>query len=74
MDDGIDEPTGKGTSRVAPNYAYPTHGMGFAGSAAESGMLNSLIGPTLGVSARDVPDLGALLVAPMARGAEVSLR
>jgi phospholipid/cholesterol/gamma-HCH transport system substrate-binding protein len=74
MDDGIDEPTGKGTSRVAPGYAYPTNGVGFAGSAAESGMLDSLLAPTLGVSASDVPDLGALLVAPMARGAEVSLR
>ena len=43
-------------------------------AAPESAMLNSLLGPTLGVTARDVPDLGALLVAPMARGAEVSLR
>jgi phospholipid/cholesterol/gamma-HCH transport system substrate-binding protein len=74
MDDGIDQPTGKGTSRVAPGYSYRTSGFGFAGSSAETGMLNSLLGPTLGVSARDVPDLGALLVAPMARGAEVSLR
>jgi phospholipid/cholesterol/gamma-HCH transport system substrate-binding protein len=72
MDDGVDEPTGKGTSRVAPSYGYSTSG--FAGSSAESAMLNSLLGPTLGVSARNVPDLGALLVAPMARGAEVSLR
>ena len=67
MDDGVDEPTGKGTSRVAPGFAL-------AGSGAESGMLKSLLGPTLGVNSRDVPDLGALLVAPMARGAEVSLR
>jgi phospholipid/cholesterol/gamma-HCH transport system substrate-binding protein len=74
MDDGVDEPTGKGTSRVAPGYGYSTSGIGFAGSSAESAVLNSLLGPTLGVSARDVPDLGALLVAPMARGAEVSLR
>jgi phospholipid/cholesterol/gamma-HCH transport system substrate-binding protein len=74
MDDGIDEPTGKGTSRVAPGFASSTSGLGFAGSSAESGMLKSLLGPTLGVSARDVPDLGVLLVAPMARGAEVSLR
>jgi phospholipid/cholesterol/gamma-HCH transport system substrate-binding protein len=74
MDDGIDEPTGKGTSRVAPGYGVRTNGFGFAGSAAETGLLNSLLGPTLGVSAADVPDLGALLVAPMARGAEVSLR
>jgi phospholipid/cholesterol/gamma-HCH transport system substrate-binding protein len=74
MDDGIDEPTGKGTSRVAPGYGVRTNGFGFAGSAAETGLINSLLGPTLGVSAKDVPDLGALLVAPMARGAEVSLR
>jgi phospholipid/cholesterol/gamma-HCH transport system substrate-binding protein len=74
MDDGIDEPTGKGTSRVAPGFGYSASGIGYAGSSSESAMLNSLLGPTLGVSARDVPDLGALLVAPMARGAEVSLR
>jgi phospholipid/cholesterol/gamma-HCH transport system substrate-binding protein len=74
MDDGVDEPTGKGTSRAAPGYGYPTNGIGFAGSSSETAMLNSLLGPSLGVSAPDVPDLGALLVAPMARGAEVSLR
>lgn len=74
MNDGVDEPTGKGTSRVAPGFGFRTSGFGFAGSRAETGMLNSLLGPTLGVSAADVPDLGALLVAPMARGAEVSLR
>ena len=53
MDDGVDEPTGKGTSRVAPGYS--TNGIGFAGSSAESAMLNSLLGPTLGVSARRRP-------------------
>jgi phospholipid/cholesterol/gamma-HCH transport system substrate-binding protein len=73
MDDGVDEPTGKGTSRVAPGFGN-VHGIGVAGSSSESAMLNSLLAPTLGVSAQDVPDLGALLVAPMARGAEVSLR
>ena len=74
MDDGVDEPTGKGTSRVAPGFGYSASGFGLAGSGAETGMLNSLLGPSLGVSAQDVPDLSALLVAPMARGAEVSLR
>ena len=72
MDDGVDEPTGKGTSRIAPSY-YDT-GSGFAGTPQESSLLNSLLGPALGVTAEDVPDLGALLVGPMARGAEVSLR
>lgn len=75
MDDGVDEPTGKGTSRVAPGFGYPTGGgLGLAGSQTEAELLRSLLGPTLGVSAQEVPDLGVLLVGPMARGAEVSLR
>lgn len=71
MDDGVDEPTGKGTSRVAPGFAFE---QGYAGSAAETDLLRSLLAPGMGVSTGDVPDLGALLLAPMARGAEVSLR
>jgi len=70
FNDGVDEPTGKGTSRVAPSY-YRT---GLAGSRQESDLLKSLLGPSLGMSAADVPDLGVLLVGPMARGAEVSMR
>ncbi len=72
FDDGVDEPTGKGTSRVAPPY-YKL-GTGYAGSPAEADLLRALLGPALGVSDADVPDLGMLLVGPMARGAEVSLR
>lgn len=72
MNDGVDEPTGKGTSRIAPNYYR--NGVGLAGSPQESDLLKSLLGPALGVTAGDVPDLGVLLVGPMARGAEVSLR
>lgn len=64
FDDGVDEPTGKGTMRVAP----------MAGTADESAMLKSLLAPGMGVSPEQVPDLGVLLVGPMARGAEVSLR
>ena len=47
---------------------------GYAGSREEAGILNSLLGPGLGVTADEVPDLGVLLVGPMARGAEVTLR
>jgi phospholipid/cholesterol/gamma-HCH transport system substrate-binding protein len=73
--DGIDQPTGKGTDRVAPPYGRGfTRGTGYAGGPAEAGVLKSLLGPSLGVSPDDVPDLGVLLVGPMARGAEVSLR
>ncbi len=71
FDDGVDEPTGKGTSRVAPNQYFRA---GLAGSPGETKLLRSVLGPLLGVSDADVPDLGLLLMGPMARGAEVSLR
>ncbi|HEY7042391.1 MAG TPA: MCE family protein [Nocardioidaceae bacterium] len=71
FNDGVDEPTGKGTSRVVPNRSFQT---ATPGTSQESDLLRSLLGPALGVSADDVPDLGVLLVGPMARGAEVSLR
>lgn len=70
--DGIDEPTGKGTSRVGPGWSGDA--AGYAGGAQESALLKALLAPGLGVGADDVPDLGVLLVGPMARGAEVSLR
>jgi phospholipid/cholesterol/gamma-HCH transport system substrate-binding protein len=70
FDDGVDEPTGKGTDRVAPGQFLRTS----VGTPAESAVLRSVLGPALGVSPGRVPDLGLLLVGPMARGAEVSLR
>ena len=42
FDDGVDEPTGKGTSRVAPNQYFRT---GAPGSAEETDLLRSLLGP-----------------------------
>jgi phospholipid/cholesterol/gamma-HCH transport system substrate-binding protein len=78
FDDGVDESTGKGTSRIAPSYDPSSGGLssgaGFEGSLAEAGLLKALLAPALGMTADDVPDLGVLLVGPMARGAEVSLR
>jgi phospholipid/cholesterol/gamma-HCH transport system substrate-binding protein len=73
MNDGVDEPTGKGTSRVAPDWAAG-NGVGLAGSLPESSLLKTYLGPVLGRSTGDVPDLGVLLLGPMARGGEVSLR
>lgn len=67
FNDGIEQPTGKGTRRVAPGQAY-------AGSAAETAMLKAMLAPTFGVAPEHVPDAAALLLAPMARGAEVSYR
>ena len=70
--DGVDSPTGKGTSRVGPGWSGTA--AGYAGGRDESALLKALLAPGLGVGADDVPDLGVLLVGPMARGAEVSLR
>lgn len=72
FDDGVDEPTGKGTMRVAPGFGGT--GQGYAGSPEETELLNSMMAPSLGVSPERVDDLGALLVGPMARGAEVGYR
>ena len=47
---------------------------GWAGSRAEADVLKGLMAPGLAVQSADVPDLGVLLVGPMARGAEVELR
>jgi len=69
INDGVDEPTGKGTDRVAPGW-----GTGFVGGPQESMLLKGMLGPVLGVPAEDVDDLGVLLIGPMARGAEVELR
>ena len=75
--DGVDEPTGKGTSRAATGYEGLDTSLfgipGYAGSTAEADLLRDLLAPGLGVTAADVPDLGLLLVGPLARGATVSL-
>jgi phospholipid/cholesterol/gamma-HCH transport system substrate-binding protein len=74
--DGVNTPTGKGTDRVAPGFGQQMgQQMGqYAGTADETAVLKSLLGPGLGLTADDVPDLGPLLLGPMARGAEVTLR
>jgi phospholipid/cholesterol/gamma-HCH transport system substrate-binding protein len=75
FNDGVNSPTGKGTDRVAPAYGQRfTRGTGYAGSPAEADVLKGLLGPSLGMPAQDVPDLGVLLLGPLARGATVSLR
>jgi len=73
FDDGVDRPTGKGTSRVAPAFAF-RDGTGYAGSAAEYSLYRELLAPGLGLPADEVDDLGPLLMGPMARGARVSMR
>jgi phospholipid/cholesterol/gamma-HCH transport system substrate-binding protein len=69
MNDGVSGPV-----RRAPVGAdLFRNGFGYAGSPAESAVYDELLAPQLGVSPADVPDLGGLLVGPMARGATVGL-
>jgi len=70
LNDGVDEPTGKGTDRAPVDFG----GMSYAGTPAETSVIDQLLAPGLGVSAKQVPDLGALLVGPLARGAKVGLQ
>jgi phospholipid/cholesterol/gamma-HCH transport system substrate-binding protein len=82
LSDGVNTPTGKGTDRSALGFdsastdstgSTSTGALGYAGSPAETEVLDTLLAPVLGTTAADVPDLGGLLVGPMARGAKVSL-
>ncbi|WP_182525689.1 MCE family protein [Nocardioides dongkuii] len=75
FDDGVDEETGKGTIRVAPDLERRVVDPGqYVGSAAEADLINTLLAPVLGRTEAQVPDLGAVLLGPMVRGSEVSLR
>ena len=47
---------------------------GYAGTASERDVVASIAGPAMGVPAPQVPDVATLLFAPLARGAEVSVR
>jgi phospholipid/cholesterol/gamma-HCH transport system substrate-binding protein len=67
--DGVNYPVDKG--RAATGFDLTS---GYAGTSAERGFVNSLAAPTMGLSAQKVPDVASLLFAPLARGAEVSLR
>ncbi|TQL70498.1 phospholipid/cholesterol/gamma-HCH transport system substrate-binding protein [Nocardioides albertanoniae] len=72
-DDGVDEPTGKGVMRSATG---PTDfsAMSYVGTSAETDVINELFAPGMGMSADEVPDLGALMLGPAARGAEVTYK
>ncbi|WP_028653570.1 MCE family protein [Nocardioides halotolerans] len=76
--DGVDTPTGKGTSRTGASYAGASGVQlgdfgAYAGSPEEADLLNTLLAPALGTTAEQVPDLGSLLLGPMVRGATVSV-
>jgi phospholipid/cholesterol/gamma-HCH transport system substrate-binding protein len=82
-DDGIAGSSGK--YRAAPHYRAPLSSAGnlrsmagvtsgWAGTAVEQRLVDSLAAPVLDVPAKQVPDVATLLVGPIARGAEVSVR
>ena len=70
-DDGIDEPTGKGVMRSATG-STDFSALSYVGTSAEADVINDLFAPGMGMSADEVPDLGALMLGPAARGAKVS--
>lgn len=72
FNDGVDRPTGKGTSRVATGYVLG--GGTSQGTTGEYDLYRELLAPSLGVEADEVGDLGPLLLGPLARGSEVSMR
>jgi len=87
FDDGVNDATlrSPGNQRPAPGSAvdapaaeglprYTSNGAGFVGGPDEAALMRSMLAPAMGVVADDVPDLGPLLLGPMARGAEVELR
>ena len=73
FNDGVDQPTGKGTDRTTLGY-WSGNGAGYAGSVGETELLKNLLAPAYGTSANQVPDIGVLLVSPMMRGSKVGYR
>jgi len=71
FNDGVDEPTGKGTSRVAPGELGDVDTSGLPTN--EWDFYRELVAPSMGMLPEDVSDLGPFLLAPMARGSKVSV-
>jgi virulence factor Mce-like protein len=58
-------------NRVMPGFAMDTQGVG---APAEQQVINSVVGPEMGVPATEVPDLTTLMVGPLLRGGQVNLK
>ena len=73
MADGVERPVNK---RVAPTLdgSSVDTTSGFAGTSAERSVVNAFAAPVMGVPSDDVPDVATLLLGPLTRGAEVSVR
>lgn len=73
LDDGVTRDTGKGTKRAAPG-GQASNGFEFAatpGSVSEANLVRGILAASSG---RAPSDLSVLLLAPLLRGNEVSLR
>ena len=58
-------------NRSMPGFAMDTGG---AGTPAEQKVIDSFVGPAMGVPATDVPDLATLMIGPLTRGGQVNLK
>jgi phospholipid/cholesterol/gamma-HCH transport system substrate-binding protein len=70
---------GSVNKRAAPFGATDATGevdvtSGFAGTGAERSVVNSFAGPVMGVASDEVPDVATLLLGPLTRGTEVTVR
>jgi phospholipid/cholesterol/gamma-HCH transport system substrate-binding protein len=79
VDDGVSGGHGKFRPRSAPGFGSAADSgfdmtSGYAGTASERTLVNAFAAPAMGVAQDDVPDLASLLLGPLARGAEVSVR
>jgi phospholipid/cholesterol/gamma-HCH transport system substrate-binding protein len=68
ISDGVQHPIAK---RAATGFDTTS---GYAGTAGEQGVVDSLAAPVMGVPTDQVPDVTTLLFAPLARGTKASLR
>lgn len=70
FDDGTKAPS---SGSVVPGFAagLVDPAIGHSGTAEEQRVVDALVAPQMGVSAREVPDLATLLFGPMARGTAV---
>ncbi|MFG1621084.1 MCE family protein [Kribbella sp. NPDC049227] len=58
-------------NRAVPGFDLDTGGVG---TPAEQQVIDSVVGPAMGVPATDVPDLTTLMVGPLLRGGQVNLK
>ncbi|MBQ6641200.1 MAG: ABC transporter substrate-binding protein, partial [Saccharopolyspora sp.] len=80
-DQGLLPGSGGGAGGGAPASTSPQSASGAAGgelglqnSPMERDMVSTVLAPSMGVPAENVPGWGSLLVGPVLRGAEVSYR